>query len=145
VSELDGDARSLFGLRKQAPRRPLSTTIILALVLAFLFLSGPRDLDEDSAVAQARVFVAAVVSAQCGHIAAIPGGHISHVTNDSGKLERFEIELLARLSNGKDVVVQVHVWPGIRIGPRLPLGAGQYTALFVFKDGVEISDGEVSC
>lgn len=139
------DARSLFGLRKRAPRRPLSVTIILAVVLAFLFLSGPRDLDQDTAVAQARAYATAAIAARCGPVSAMSEGHISRVTSETGKLERFEIELTAGLSGSSEVAVQVHVWPGIRIGPRIPRAEGGHTALFVFEDGVEMADNQVRC
>ena len=145
MSEPDEGVRSLFGLRKRAPRRPVSVTIILAIVLAFLFLSGPRDLDPDTAVVQARAFAAAVILAKCGPVSAISDGPISRVTNDAGTLERYEIEQMARLADGKDAAVLVQVWPGIRIGPRIPLGQGEHTALFVFADGVEMVDSEVRC
>lgn len=85
------DARSLFGLRKRAPRRSLSVTIILAVVLAFLFLGGPRDLDQDTAVVKERANTMTAIVVRCGPISAMSEGHISGVTSETGKLERFEI------------------------------------------------------
>lgn len=141
----ESGARSLFGLRKRAPRRPVSVTIILAIVLAFLFLSGPRQLTQESAVLQARAFAMSKVSAQCGSASVLSDGAVSRIPTGSAKLERYDIDLIVQLANGKDVPVHVQVWPGIRIGPRFPIGGGSAFTLFEFEDSAELADNELRC
>lgn len=145
MSDPNEGARSLFSLRKRAPRRPISVTIILVIILAFLFLSGPRQLTQETAVLQARAFVMSEISSQCGPITALSDGRVTRVETETGKLERYDVQQIARLASGKDVSVQVQVWPGIRIGPRVPTGGGRDFALFEFEDGVETVDSELGC
>lgn len=139
MSGADHDARSLFGLRKRAPKRPLTVTIILMFVFGLLLTSGPRDLDRDAAIRQARVFVESGLPPQCGPISEVREGRVRAVTTDSGRLERFEVQQNVTLESGRVVVAELQVWPGIRIGPRVPLGSGQAFVLFEFDDGVEFS------
>ena len=138
-------ARSLFGLRKRAPKRPVSVTIILAIVLAFLFLSGPRQLTQDSAVLQARAFAMSEVAAQCGAVTDAVVGAVSRIPTEPEKLERYDVAQIVWLASGKDVPVLVQVWPGIRIGPRVPIGSGNGFVLFEFQDGAELVDNELRC
>lgn len=141
----ESGARSLFGLRKRAPKRPISVTIILAIVLAFLFLSGPRQLTQESAVLQARAFALSEVAAQCGAVTDAVVGAISRIPTEPEKLERYDIEQIARLASGNVVSVLVQVWPGIRIGPRVPPGSGNGFVLFEFQDGVELVGDGIGC
>ena len=141
----ESGARSLFGLRKRAPKRPVSVTIILAVVLAFLFLSGPRDLTQESAVSQARAFVTSKALAQCGAIVGVSDGLVARITTENGNLERFDVTQIVRLADGNDVPVLVQVWPGIRIGPRIPFGQGRSFTLFEFDDGVDATNIGPAC
>jgi len=153
VSDLnESGARSLFGLRKRAPKRPVSVTIILAVVLAFLFLSGPRDLTQESAVSQARAFVTSKALAQCGAIVGVSDGLVARITTENGNLERFngnlerfDVTQIVRLADGNDVPVLVQVWPGIRLGPRIPFGQGRSFTLFEFDDGVDATNIGPAC
>lgn len=141
----DHDARSLFGWRKRAPKRPLTVTIILALVIGLLLSSGPRQLDRFGAVEQARTFVETSLPPDCGPISAIAEGRVKAVLTELGSLERFEVEQQVSLTNGRIIDATLQVWPGIRIGPRLPLGDGNHFALFEFDDGVEFVGALPAC
>lgn len=145
MSGTDHDARSLFGLRKRAPKRPLTVTIILVFVIGLLLTSGPRDLDRDAAIRQTRAFIESSLPPQCGPISEIRNGRVQAVTTESGNLERFEVQQRVTLANEYILDVAVQVWPGIPIGPRVPLGTGGYFALFEFDDGVEFTGAKPMC
>lgn len=145
MSEPDNDARSLFGLRKRAPKRPLIVTIILFFGIGLFLLSGPRELERDSALRQARAFVEVNLPSDCGPISGIRESRVDAVKTDSGSLERFEVQLSVRLASGHTVGTALEVWPGIRIGPRVPLPGGDHLALFEFSDGVEFMGAKLAC
>ena len=141
----ESGVRSLFELRKRAPKRPLTVTIILAIVLGFLLLSGPRDLDEQAARQSFQDHISSGLSEACGAITGFSEGRMSRVETESRKLERYDIRQQVSLANGGSLELQAYVWPGIRIGPRLPTGEGHYATLFQFDDGVELVKGELRC
>ena len=141
----ESGVRSLFELRKRAPKRPLTVTIILAIVLGFLLLSGPRDLDEQAARQSFQDHISSGLSEACGAITGFSEGRMSRVETESRKLERYDIRQQVSLANGGSLELQAYVWPGIRIGPRIPTGGGHYATLFQFDDGVELVKGELRC
>ena len=141
----ESGVRSLFELRKRAPKRPLTVTIILAIVLGFLLLSGPRDLDEQAARQSFQDHISSGLSEACGAITGFSEGRMSRVETESRKLERYDIRQQVSLANGGSLELQAYVWPGIRIGPRIPTGGGHYATLFQFDDGVELVKGELHC
>ena len=141
----ESGARSLFDLRKRAPKRPLTVTIILAIVLGFLLLSGPRDLDEQAARQSFQDHISSGLSEACGAITGFSEGRMSRVETESRKLERYDIRQQVSLANGGSLELQAYVWPGIRICHRIPTGGGHYDTLFQFDDGVELVKGELHC
>ena len=141
----ESGVRSLFELRKRAPKRPLTVTIILAIVLGFLLLSGPRDLDKQAARQSFQDHISSGLSEACGAITGFSEGRMSRVETESRKLERYDIRQQVSLANGGSLELQAYVWPGIRIGPRIPTGEGHYATLFQFDDGVELVKGELHC
>jgi hypothetical protein len=145
VSEADTGARSLFGLHKRAPKRPQTVTIILAIVVGFLLLSGPRELDEQAAIRSFQAYVGSGMAQNCGAIAGFSQASVSRVETGSGKLERYDIRQEVSLAMGSSLELQAYVWPGIRIGPRFPIGEERYATLFQFDDGVELVQGELRC
>ena len=141
----ESGVRSLFELRKRAPKRPQTVTIILAIVLGFQLLSGPRDLDEQAARQSFQDHISSGLSEACGAITGFSEGRMSRVETESRKLERYDIRQQVSLANGGSLELQAYVWPGIRIGPRIPTGGGHYATLFQFDDGVELVEGELHC
>ena len=141
----ESGSRSLFDLRKRAPKRPLTVTIILAIVVGFLLLSGPRALDDQAAMQSFQEHVRSGLSEACGAITGFSQGLTSRVETESGKLERYDIRQQVSLANGASLELEAYVWPGIRIGPRIPTGEGHYATLFQFDDGVELVKGELRC
>lgn len=81
----------------------------------------------------------------CDAITGFSEGLKSRVETESGKLERYDIRQQVSLANGASLELEAYVWPGIRIGPRIPTGEGQYATPFQFDDGVELVKGELRC
>lgn len=138
-------ARSLFELRKCAPKRPLTVTIILAIVVGFLLLSGPRALDEQAAIESFQEHVRSAWPESCSAITGFAEVRTSRIETEAGTLERYDIRQQVNLANGVSLALQANVWPGIRIGPRIPAGEDRYTTLFQFEDGVELVADELRC
>jgi hypothetical protein len=122
--------------RRRVPNRPVTVTIILALVLGFMAFSKSHDLDAKSA----RLKVKREIHADCSGAVRIGNAQASEILDEEGRFDRFEVTQSVTFANGKAQNILGSVWPDITIGPRIPTGGGDYFALMEFNDIVELSD-----
>ena len=122
--------------RSRVPNRPVTATIILALVLGFMAFSKSHDLDAESA----RLKVEREIHADCSGAVRIGNAQAFEILDKEGRFDRFEVTQSVTFANGKSQHILGSVWPDITIGPRIPAGGGDYFALIEFNDIVELSD-----
>lgn len=141
----DDDTRAIYRSIKRIPRRPLSATILIIVVGFFVVTSKSRDFDEETALSRAQTHIQQEYLGRCGFEADLADGFVRRVETESGRFERYEVRQSVRLPSGVAQDLNVWIWADLTIGPRVPLGDGDYFTLLEFDENIELRDPLPTC